>query len=46
MSRDWKHYLDDIIEPRDTRPRLIAALRSLRNKRQELPRKKHGNIPL
>ena len=39
-------YLDDVIEPRDTRPRLIAALRSLRNKRQELPRKKHGNIPL
>jgi propionyl-CoA carboxylase beta chain len=39
-------YLDDVIEPRDTRPRLIAALRALRNKRQELPRKKHGNIPL
>jgi propionyl-CoA carboxylase beta chain len=39
-------YLDDVIEPLDTRPRLIAALRSLRNKRQELPRKKHGNIPL
>jgi propionyl-CoA carboxylase beta chain len=36
----------DVIEPRDTRPRLIAALRALRNKRQELPRKKHGNIPL
>ena len=39
-------YLDDVIEPRDTRPRLIGALRALRNKRQELPRKKHGNIPL
>jgi len=39
-------YLDDVIEPRDTRPRLISALRSLRNKRQELPRKKHGNLPL
>jgi propionyl-CoA carboxylase beta chain len=39
-------YLDDIIEPRETRPRLIAALRALRNKRQEMPRKKHGNIPL
>jgi propionyl-CoA carboxylase beta subunit len=39
-------YLDDIIQPRNTRPRLIAALRTLRNKRQELPRKKHGNIPL
>ncbi len=39
-------YLDDIIQPSNTRPQLIAALRTLRNKRQELPRKKHGNIPL
>jgi propionyl-CoA carboxylase beta chain len=39
-------YLDDVIEPRETRPRLIRALRSLRNKRQSLPAKKHGNIPL
>ena len=39
-------YLDDVIEPQDTRPRLIAALEMLRNKRQELPRKKHGNPPL
>jgi propionyl-CoA carboxylase beta chain len=39
-------YLDDVIEPRDTRPLLIAALRRLRNKKQETPRKKHGNIPL
>jgi len=39
-------YLDDVIEPADTRGKLIAALRGLRNKRQELPRKKHGNIPL
>jgi propionyl-CoA carboxylase beta chain len=39
-------YLDDVIEPLDTRPRLIAALDYLRNKRQELPPKKHGNIPL
>jgi len=39
-------YLDDIIEPRTTRPRLIRALQSLRNKRQSLPAKKHGNIPL
>jgi acetyl-CoA carboxylase carboxyltransferase component len=39
-------YLDDVIEPRETRPRLIAALRMLDNKRQENPRKKHGNIPL
>jgi propionyl-CoA carboxylase beta chain len=39
-------YLDDIIEPTDTRPKLIAALEMLRNKRQELPRRKHGNLPL
>ena len=39
-------YLDDVIEPMDTRPKLIAALHFLRNKRQELPPKKHGNLPL
>jgi propionyl-CoA carboxylase beta chain len=39
-------YLDDVIEPADTRPRLIAALEMLRHKRQEQPRKKHGNLPL
>ena len=39
-------YLDDVIEPADTRPRLIAALEMLRNKRQPLPLKKHGNLPL
>jgi propionyl-CoA carboxylase beta chain len=39
-------YLDDVIEPRETRPRLIAALEMLQNKRQTLPAKKHGNIPL
>jgi propionyl-CoA carboxylase beta chain len=39
-------YLDDIIEPRMTRPTLIAALRSLAGKRDANPRKKHGNIPL
>jgi propionyl-CoA carboxylase beta chain len=39
-------YLDDVIDPRETRPRLIRALHSLRNKRQTLPAKKHGNIPL
>jgi acetyl-CoA carboxylase carboxyltransferase component len=39
-------YLDDVIEPADTRPRLIAALEMLRNKRQSLPHKKHGNPPL
>jgi acetyl-CoA carboxylase carboxyltransferase component len=39
-------YLDDVIEPQDTRPRLIAALEMLRNKRQSLPWKRHGNPPL
>jgi propionyl-CoA carboxylase beta chain len=39
-------YLDDVIEPQDTRPKLIAALEMLKNKRQSLPAKKHGNPPL
>jgi propionyl-CoA carboxylase beta chain len=39
-------YVDDVIEPRFTRQRLIAAMRWLKNKREELPRRKHGNIPL
>ncbi len=39
-------YLDDVIEPHDTRPRLVAALRSLVGKRDQNPKKKHGNIPL
>jgi len=39
-------YLDDVIEPQDTRPKLIAALEMLRHKRQTLPFKKHGNPPL
>jgi acetyl-CoA carboxylase carboxyltransferase component len=39
-------YLDDVIEPHETRPRLINALAMLANKRDSLPTKKHGNIPL
>jgi propionyl-CoA carboxylase beta chain len=39
-------YLDDIIDPRDTRPMLIDALETLRGKRDKNPAKKHGNIPL
>ena len=39
-------YVDDIIEPRDTRPRLIRALEMLSTKRDNNPPKKHGNIPL
>jgi propionyl-CoA carboxylase beta chain len=39
-------YLDAVIVPRETRPRLIAALQVLRGKRASLPMKKHSNIPL
>ena len=39
-------YVDDIIDPRETRPRLIDALETLRTKRDRNPPKKHGNIPL
>ena len=39
-------YIDDVIDPRDTRPRVIEALRTLRTKRDRNPPKKHGNIPL
>jgi propionyl-CoA carboxylase beta chain len=39
-------YIDDVIEPHETRPKLIAALRSLAGKRDTNPRRKHGNIPL
>ena len=39
-------YVDDVIEPEETRPRLIAALEMLLTKRETLPPRKHGNIPL
>jgi acetyl-CoA carboxylase carboxyltransferase component len=39
-------FLDDVIIPSETRPRLINALEMLRNKRDSNPPKKHGNIPL
>jgi acetyl-CoA carboxylase carboxyltransferase component len=39
-------FLDDVIEPHETRPRLIEVLKMLRNKRDSNPAKKHGNIPL
>ena len=39
-------YVDDVILPSDTRPRLIAALELLADKRDTNPPKKHGNIPL
>ena len=39
-------YVDDVIVPSTTRPRLISAFDMLRSKREERPAKKHGNIPL
>jgi len=41
-----KGYIDDVIDPRQTRPKLIKALEMLSNKIDTLPAKKHGNIPL
>jgi propionyl-CoA carboxylase beta chain len=41
-----KGYIDDVIEPADTRRRLIRALEMLRTKRDRNPPRKHGNIPL
>jgi len=39
-------FIDDVIEPHETRPKVIRALRMLANKVDTMPRKKHGNIPL
>jgi acetyl-CoA carboxylase carboxyltransferase component len=39
-------YVDDVIDPAQTRPRLIAALTMLLGKRESLPPKKHGNMPV
>jgi propionyl-CoA carboxylase beta chain len=39
-------YIDDVILPHETRPRLIKALETLKTKRVERPKRKHGNIPL
>ena len=39
-------YVDDVIEPHETRARLIGALGLLEGKQDQIPRKKHGNIPL
>jgi acetyl-CoA carboxylase carboxyltransferase component len=39
-------FIDDVIEPAETRPRLIKALRMLSTKRESIPARKHGNIPL
>jgi len=39
-------YIDEVIEPHETRPRLIKALKMLRNKQDSNPPKKHGNMPV
>jgi propionyl-CoA carboxylase beta chain len=38
--------VDDVIDPAETRIKLIAGLEILRSKREELPHRKHGNMPL
>jgi acetyl-CoA carboxylase carboxyltransferase component len=39
-------YVDDVIDPTDTRRVLVRSLRLLRSKREDLPKRKHGNVPL
>jgi acetyl-CoA carboxylase carboxyltransferase component len=41
-----KGYIDEVIQPAETRPKLISALESLSTKREPRPSRKHGNIPL
>jgi propionyl-CoA carboxylase beta chain len=41
-----KGYIDAVIKPSETRPRIIEALEMIENKRDRNPPKKHGNIPL
>ena len=50
LANPWKAaergYLDDVIEPSQTRPALVKALRFTLGKREQRPPRKHGNIPL
>jgi acetyl-CoA carboxylase carboxyltransferase component len=39
-------YVDDVIDPAETRQKIVAGLDMLRTKREELPKRKHGNVPL
>jgi acetyl-CoA carboxylase carboxyltransferase component len=39
-------FVDDVIDPAETRRKVIAGMRVLRTKREELPQRKHGNVPL
>ena len=38
--------VDDVIDPRDTRIKLVQSLEMLKNKEESRPKKKHGNIPI
>jgi len=38
--------IEQIIEPKETRPVIISALKMLKNKKEDRPYRKHGNIPL
>ena len=50
FANPWKAaelgYIDEVIKPEETRPKVINALEMLQNKRDTIPPKKHGNIPL
>jgi propionyl-CoA carboxylase beta chain len=39
-------FIDDVIDPADTRAMIARSLNLLRSKREDLPKRKHGNIPL
>jgi len=39
-------YIDDVIEPSETRRKIVAGLRLLESKKEEMPKRKHGNVPL
>jgi acetyl-CoA carboxylase carboxyltransferase component len=39
-------FVDEVIEPRQTRRKIVAGLAMARNKRDQNPKRKHGNIPL
>ncbi len=39
-------YVDDVIDPAETRQKIASGLAMLRSKREELPSRKHGNMPL
>ena len=39
-------WVDDVLEPSETRRKVVAGFRVLRSKREELPQRKHGNVPL